>query len=237
MALYNNWWWWMLSPWTLPSHGLGDSWERQIAFPAAPYIDGIDGYVRIAGLTPPAPGGNGSLTGQPGQAGRRVLGNGSAVRLHLEGGAADLSLQRGAVGLLWSGAHRFEISGELRGYLERNGDGSRDRLWIGSAAVSVLFAQSEYAQFRTGLGTRWMPDGDVSHSGWHFLYGMDFYPMQPLVLSLQGDAGTLGGAWVTSARGSVGAVVDQVEFYLGYEGFWVEDVDLSTWLVGVRLWQ
>ena len=172
LGLYDNWWWWLLSPWTLPGHGMADDWERQLAFPAAPYIDGIQGYLRIAGVTPPGPGGSGGHPGDPGQAGRRLLGQASALRLYLEGGAADLSLQRGAVGVLWSGAHRFELGAELRGYQERNPNGSREQLWIGSAAVSVLFAQSEYAQFRTGLGTRWMPGGDQSHRGWHLLYGL-----------------------------------------------------------------
>lgn len=221
----------------MPSHGLGDDWERQIAFPAAPYVDGIGGYVRIAGVTPPAPVAGGGRPGESVQAGRRVLGHGSALRLHAEGGAADLSLQRGGVGALWSGAHRFEVSGDLAGYLERNPDGSRDQLWIARAAVSLLFAQSEYAQFRTGLGTRWMPDGDTTHRGWQFLYGLDLYPLRPVVVSLQGDVGALGGAWVTSGRGTVGAVVDQLEIYLGYEGFWIDDVDLSSWMMGVRLWQ
>ena len=82
-----------------------------------------------------------------------------------------------------------------------------------------------------------MPDGATVHRGWHFLYGVDLYPVRPVVLSFQGDVGVLGGAWVTSARGSVGAVVDQVELYVGYDGLWIDDVDLSTWMLGCRLWQ
>lgn len=232
-GLQSNWWWWTLSPWWLPGEAMNDSWTRQVAFPSAPYIDGIDGYVRVAGQTPPAPG----MAEAQALSGRTVLGHGSALRVHLEGGAADMDLQRGAAGFVWSGAHRFELSGELRGFLERLPDGSREQLWIGSGAVSLLFAQNEFAQFRSGLGMRFMPDGDVTHRGWHLLYGFDLYPMRPLVLSIQGDIGMLGEAGITSLRGTAGAVVGQVEVYGGYEGLWIGDVDLSTWVIGMRLWQ
>lgn len=232
-GLQSQWWWWTLSPWWLPGEALRDGWTRQVAFPAAPYVDGIDGYVRIAGMTPPAPG---MATAQA-LSGRTVLGQGGALRLYAEGGAADLQLQRGAAGFLWSGAHRFELSGELRGYSERLGDGSREQLWLGSAAVSLLFAQNEFAQFRSGLGLRWMPDGDSGHRGWHLLYGVDLYPARPLVVSLHGEAGMLGEAPIAALRGTAGAVVGQVEVYGGYEGLWIGDVDLGSWLVGVRLWQ
>ncbi len=103
--------------------------------------------------------------------------------------------------------------------------------------MSLLFAQNEYAQFRSGLGMRVMPDGDITHRGWHLLYGFDLYPTRPLVLSFHGDLGMLGEAGIASLRATAGAVVGQVELYGGYEGLWIGDVDLGTWVLGVRLWQ
>lgn len=231
----NSWYWWMFSPWWGPHRALGDDWERAVAFPGAPYIDGIDGYLRVQGRTPPAP--NSETSG-----GRQALGNGSALRLWGEGGMDGPGFYRAGGGFLWSGYHRMELGGDLRHYWEKleataTSPATTDKQWVGSLWVSLLFAQSPSMQFRTGFGTRWMPTDIDLILGAYFLYGMDLYIARPFVLSVQGDAGVLGEALTTTLRGTLGVVVSHVEVYGGYEMFRVGDSSLDTWVGGVRLWQ
>ncbi len=229
----DNWFSWLFFPWWAPQRLLDDSTHRDSAFPLAPYADGAQGYVRIAGVTPAAVlvdvvAVNG--------AGETLLGRGSALRVWAEGGAADLSLARGSVGLLWSGAHRLELSGEVRMFHERLSGTKSDQLWLGSLGAHYVFAQSEGAQLRSGVGLRVMPDGANQFTGAYFSYGVDLYPARPLIVSVTGDIGALNGAAVGSLRATLGAIVDQVEVYGGYEGFWIGNNDLSMALLGARLW-
>lgn len=226
-----SWYWWMLGPWTWPHALMGDDWGRSCAFPGAPYEDGIDGYMRIQGQTPPLPS-------APSEGGKKALGYGSALRLWGEGGMADASFYRVGGGFLWSGYHRLELGGDLRNYWEHLPEGGVDKLWIGSLWGSMLFAQSPYAQFRTGLGARWMPLNDHEAAvGAFFLYGADIYPVKPLILSLQGDIGVIGEASANTLRATAGMILGSVEVYGGYEYFHIDDNSLSTWVAGVRLWQ
>ncbi len=226
-----SWYWWLMAPWTWPHALLSDDWDRTTAFPDAPYQDSIDGYVRIAGLTPSAPG-------APSEGGRQALGNGSALRLWGEGGAADSNFYRAGGGFLWSGYHRMELGGDLRHYWEHLPEGGTDRQWIGSLWTSILFAQSPRVQFRTGLGARWMPLSNTETAlGAFFMYGADFYPVRPLILSIQGDVGVLGEASASTLRGTLGMIIGSVEVYGGYETFRIDNNNLDTWVGGVRLWQ
>ena len=230
---YDNPFAWLMFPWLGPRRLLGGSTYRDSAFPLAPYADDADGYVRIAGISPPA---HLADVAKSNGAGETLLGRGSAMRVWAEGGAADLTLARGSAGFLWSGAHRLELSGEVRMFYEKLSATQSDRLWIGSIGAHYVFAQSERAQLRSGLGLRVMPDGNDQFMGAYFSYGMDLYPMRPLILSVNGDIGGLNGAAVGTLRATLGAIVDQVEVYGGYEGFWLGDVDLSMALLGARIW-
>lgn len=222
----------LMFPWWGPRSLLGDHGERQCAFPAAPYADGIDGYVRIAGQTA---GAQVAGVARSNGSGEMLLGRGSALRVWAEGGGQDLSLLRGGAGFLWSGYHRLELQGEFRGYRERTGS-TVDTLYLGSAGVNYVFAQGPSVQVRSGVGVRWMPDTTGTFVGAYFSYGADFYPVRPLILSVSGDIGGINGAGVGQLRGTLGIIVDQLELYGGYEAFWMGDVDLGMAIGGIRMW-
>lgn len=230
---YDNWLTWLMFPWWGPRRILGDSTSRTCAFPDAPYADGADGYVRISGRTPAARLPEAPATSSEGD---KLLGRGTALRVWAEGAAQSEQLFGGSVGFLWSGYHRLELQGEFRGYRESDA-GTTDTLLLGSLGVNYIFAQSEGVQVRSGAGVRWMPDPEGTLAGAYFSYGADFYPASPIIVSVSGDVGGINGAATAAVRATLGAIFDRVEIYGGFEGFWIDDIDLSTAVFGARLWQ
>jgi hypothetical protein len=240
---YGSTWWGLRTfgaPWWLPYSATGDHFERPYAFPSAPYADGADGYVRIQGVTPGVP--DPDPTAHPG---RQLLGNSVAVRLSTEGSYIDADLQRYSASLLISTSERFELGTEWSLFSEHvlPGDphlpqGGVDHLVMGTVDASLLFAQSQYAQFRTGLGLRTLLDPVGGNEyGINLLYGMDFYPTRPLVISMRGDVGTVGDALIARARATLGVVIGHTEIYGGYDKTWISNAELGGGpVLGVRLW-
>ncbi|MFV0444957.1 MAG: hypothetical protein ACK5Q5_15395 [Planctomycetaceae bacterium] len=77
------------------------------------------------------------------------------------------------------------------------GVGRRDHLWTGDCNVVFRFgrfAQSERAEFHTGVGLNWLNDPAQTDAGFNFTYGADFFPQQLWIVSTTLDAGTLGSA-------------------------------------------
>lgn len=258
---YDPYWsWWGFrafgAPWWVPYAAVDDDYERPYAFPGAPYENGIDGYVRIAGITPALP--DATASQHPGQ---RFLGNSTAVRVATEGSWIDADMQRFGLSLLVSTSSRVEIGTDWSLFTEKvhPGDpdfpnGGTDRLWLGTIDGSFLFAQGPHSQFRTGLGLRVRSGSPVGVSpnelginlvpgsasgyeyGINFLYGMDFYPVRPLILSMRGDVGNVGDGFIARARASAGAIVGHVELFGGYDNTWYRDQSWGGPVVGLRIW-
>lgn len=240
---YNTWWGlqWFGAPWWGPYGAPAGGYDRPYAFPGAPYADGADGYVRIAGVTP-------GVTDPQASAhpGRQLLGNSTAVRVSTEGSYIDPDMQRYSLAFLLSTHHRFEIGTEWHLFRERlpvgeinpSGGSSVDTLAMGTIDGSLLFAQSPRSQFRAGLGVRTLLDSaDGNEYGINFMYGMDFYPGRPLVISMRGDLGTVGEAAVARARATLGVMLGHVEVYGGFDKTWMTDANLGGGpVLGVRLW-
>lgn len=238
------WAWWGLravgAPWWVPYAAAGDHYDRPYAFPGAPYQGGIDGYVRILGVTPLMPDPNASQ--HPNQ---RLLGNSTAVRIAAEGSWIDMDMQRMGLSLLLSTNGRVEIGTDWSLFTENvhAGDpdfpsGGTDHLWLGTVDGSFLFAQGPHSQFRTGLGVR-VRSGSVSANeyGINFLYGMDFYPVRPLIVSIRGDIGSVGDGFIARARGSFGGIVGHLELFAGFDNTWYRDQAWGGPVIGVRIWQ
>ena len=108
---------------------------------------------------------------------------------------------------------------ELQGHQlqERLPEGASDRLWLGDANLLYRFAQSDWAEFRAGLGINWLDDSQDTNLGFNFTYSADIFPHKPWVLSSTIDAGTLGHAGLFRFRTTAGVVVHGVEAFTGYE--------------------
>lgn len=119
---------------------------------------------------------------------------------------------------------------------EQLAGGASDELWIGNAAITYRFAQSARAQFRSGLGMRWLTDDTSTDLGFSFLYGADFFPARPWVISTLFDTGTIGSAGVIHARLTSGLQFHGCELFGGYDYLRIGHADIAGPVAGVRFW-
>jgi len=142
--------------------------------------------------------------------------------------------------LLLSTSSRFGLDTEASHFEERRSHGAFDSLWIGDANLVFRFAQSEKAEFRTGLGFNWLhypgEDAAMSDFGFNFTYGADFFPRKPWVLSADLDAGNLGRAGLFRFRATGRVMLRSVEVYTGYEYLDIGRTHFNMLLAGVRVW-
>ena len=231
-----------LSLWVLPANLVGDNYHNQFGFRPYPYADDCAGL--MWNLDPPP-----VRIGPP---------------QPLESNAADWRVEVPPTperpGWSWSGRVFVEESNDFDGLNRVNGQvlidtigrvgfqaswsylteeldcGCQDELWLGDANLTFLFAQSEKVQLRTGLGCRWLADDGDSDFGVNFLYGGDFYPVKPLIVSTFLELGSLGEAFVVHGRATAGVILSRFEFFGGYDWLRIGSVDLHGPVVGVRLW-
>ncbi len=159
-----------------------------------------------------------------------------AVRFDVDYVDAFDSLDRINGHLLISTASRFEFDTRFQYLTERLAGGQKDKLWTGDCNVTYRFAQSEFAQFRAGLGINWLNDPTQTDLGFNFTYGADVFPAKPWVLSAVLDAGTLGHAGLFRFRTTAGMIYRSVEVYTGYEYADIGSVHWNGLIGGVRLW-
>lgn len=221
----------LASPWWLPHVAVGDRMGRPFGFDEYPYANGYDGYVHIEGRSAP-------MAQDPD--GRSILARTGAMQLAVEGGWLDPTIQRVGLSARISGGHRFEIDTSWSGYQEILGPQDNtsgrliDALWFGDINLTYLHAVGESVQMRSGMGARAMLDGPDTTWGVNFTYGVDIYPVRPLVISASVDLGNVGSALYRGARATVGVMVGRVEFYGGWDGVWVDEIALGGGLLGVR---
>ena len=87
-----------------------------------------------------------------------------------------------------------------------------------------------------GLGINWLNDPSQTDLGFNFAYGIDLFPVKPLIISTVMDAGTLGHAGLFRFRTTAGVAYKRMEYYTGYE---YTDIGRTHWnglIGGVRLW-
>lgn len=203
----------LTSPWWGPHYALQDDLRLQGYFPRFPY-DGRCGYVTTDPTVP-----------------RRWA---TRVRADYADQFGDTSRIGGH--LLLSSASRWGLDTAMDRFEERFPGGGRDRLWMGDCNVVYRFAQSERAEFRTGIGFNWLDDPAQTDFGFNFTYGADFYPGRPWVLSSTLDWGSLGEAELFRFRATVGAIVRRTEVYTGYEYLDIDSVQMNALVAGIRLW-
>jgi hypothetical protein len=159
-----------------------------------------------------------------------------AVRLDMEYADTFNRLESVSGHLLVETAPRFGLAASLNHLEERLSGGGRDQLQIGDCNLVYRFAQSEWAEFRAGIGVNWMNDAQRTDLGFNFTYATDLYLQKPWMLSAGIDAGTLGCTGLFRFRTTAGVVFHGIETYAGYE---YTDVGRAHWnslIAGLRLW-
>jgi len=231
------------SPLWGPHYALGDDLEVPGYFPRFPY-GGVPGYMMFApclieGTPPGDPALAGDFPADP--AGLPCTAWPSrprtwAARLRFEYADEFDDLSRISGHMLLSTTSRFGLDSEI-GYLEEDLPfGRHDHLWIGDCNVVYRFAQSEYAQFRTGVGFNWIDDPIDTNFGFNFTYGADFFPRRPWVVSATLDWGNIGRAELFRFRTTAGVIVGGVEVYTGYEHLDIDNQQINSLMAGVRIW-
>jgi len=137
---------------------------------------------------------------------------------------------------LFDHACRLGVQGSWTFLDERLPCGCHDQLWLGDVNLMVRFAECERAQFRVGVGTRFLADRHDADAGINVVYGADFFPFKPVVISTLVDGGTLGSAGVFHARGTWGVMLQRWELFGGYDYLRIGSVDLQGPVLGLRVW-
>jgi hypothetical protein len=138
--------------------------------------------------------------------------------------------------LLVDTASRFGLSASFNHLEEELSGGGRDRLQVGDCNLVYRFAQSEWAEFHTGLGMNWLADGSRTDLGFNFTYSADIYPRKPWVISAAIDWGTLGHAELFRFRTTAGIVFYGIETYAGYEYTEIGRAHWNGLVAGLRVW-
>ncbi len=138
---------------------------------------------------------------------------------------------------------RLELDAEVAIYREVLGAADRieldrdvDWMTVSTVHAAIRFAQSQAVQFRLGVGPRLMTTPDAAFMGWDLSYGVEAFPLRPFILAGSASMGTVGSAFVTELRGSVGVVVSAVEITIGGERLQIGDTVLAGPTAGVRVW-
>ena len=80
--------------------------------------------------------------------------------------------------LLLSTASRFDVAASWNHLEERLPGGGRDKLSLGDCNLVYRFAQTGWAEFRTGLGVNWMADSGDANFGLEFQLCRRFLSLQ-----------------------------------------------------------
>lgn len=235
------------SPVWLPHFALHDSLDTPGYFPRFPY-DGGSGYMMIGDC----PGDSRINGAEDGDSGSKTFAERLSDPIILESwkgesrtfsGRWDAEygdqldrLHRISTHMLLERSSRFGYKLQWD-YIEQRLPGGRcDHLQTGDFDIVYRFAQSERAQFRTGIGFNWLEDSGPTNFGFNFTYGADFYPVRPFIISSVIDWGTLGYTELFRGRLTIGAIFSHYEVYTGYEYLDVGRTGMGTLIGGVRTW-
>lgn len=198
-----------------PIQMAGDDYSVRGYFPRYPYQEPVDGHLMIDPDLPRKP---------RGWCGRAFF----DYRTDFD----DLTAWGG--GLQLDTTSRFGLDASAHYFAQQLPGGGRDELVIGSGDLLFRFAQAPWMEMRTGVGVNWLADSVASDVGVNFTYGGDWYPLQPLVVSLDLDLGKLGEASLFHARVTTGVQLKLAELYVGYDYLDVGKSQFNSAIAGVR---
>jgi hypothetical protein len=110
--------------------------------------------------------------------------------------------------------------------------------WLVAGDINLIwrFAQAETVEWYSGAGVRLMADEAGWNAGFNFTYGLDAFPVDPLVLSASIDLGNLGWAFVVHGRAHLGVTRFGFELFAGWDVLAIGEVVFQGPLLGLRGW-
>ncbi len=158
-----------------------------------------------------------------------------AVRLTLEDGNNFDTLNRLGGRFELDTAWRLGLETNWNYFHESIGTAHSDETVLGDVNATWRFAQSGWMQWHVGMGANVMTDRHGTRGGLNFLYSVDLYPIDPLVLSAEVNGGYIDQAWVIHARGTVGWQIDRFELFAGYDYRGIGNAVLQGPMAGVKV--
>jgi hypothetical protein len=131
--------------------------------------------------------------------------------------------------------YRLTLDSGWTSYFERDGSGGTDDFTVGDVNLVVRFVEHSQAIWRAGIGVNWLADSG-GEAAFNFTYGIDYFPIRPVVWSSELDWGTLDSETLLRLRSTVGLQLRDFEVYTGVEYLDVREENFTTMLVGVRYW-
>jgi len=239
-----------VSPLWVPTVILQDDFDEPGYFPRFPY-DRVPGYMMVGphpveseafGLTDLVPWG-GSETEEAEASSDAIVLRGwepeprsSALRWDLEYADSFEGLNRSGTRLLYSTAARTAVAAQWFYFDDRRSGAPRNSFQLGNVNFLIRFAQSQRAEFRTGVGLNWLSDNRGSAYGVNVHYAADFFIAPPWIISASGDWGKLGQDDLIRGRATLGAIWQRYEFYAGYEYLALGRQSGHYALGGLRMW-
>lgn len=209
------------SPWWVPNVALESEDDLLAGFPVAPYVMGHDGYL---------------VFDSPELETSKIKTGLWGGRLSLDTGDNFSGVTTLTGRLRLDTTTRFGLDTEWVHLAERH-PGGFDWLGRGDCNLVVRFAQSSRIQLHSGVGINWLADRNNADVGFNFTYGVDFFPVDPVVTSATLDLGRIGDASLIHFRGTLGAMVTpRLHLYTGYDLLNLEGASIHSFLTGLEFW-
>ncbi len=186
-------------------------------FAEFPYAHGIDGYM---------------LTWENLGAAHQQY----STRVQFEYGSDFDAIDRWSAGILHEGPRGFGIDSQWNYYTENLGPGVQDNLHVGDVNLMFRAIELEHMLWRIGAGINWFDSRSMSDAGLNATVKVDYFPVQPIILSGEVDYGRVGDAEMFHGSVSVGVILNRFEVFSGYDYRKIGPIKLEGPLFGLRVW-
>jgi hypothetical protein len=143
-------------------------------------------------------------------------------------------LKRGTLGASLDSNQWLGLDTRFTYWLEKLPGQPADSLWLGDINLRLELVSVPALQVTLGLGTRLLVDSGTT-AGVNASAAAELYPIRPLVVRAEFDAGNLGKAMFWEAQANVGVLIQHFELYVGAARFRVDDVQFDSAFGGVRV--
>ena len=208
----------LASPFIIPYNAVEQGrWRSEPGFLDWPYQSGFSGY------------GTDQLDQERSWdhfAGRLQLGSGYAPWGYRFAGDLRLSFD-----------NRLDVNLSGSALVEPNEEDGFDVMSLYEPGVSWLFALGDRAQFRFGVDLVFLVyEGDNPIPGFTANYSVDWFPVDPLVITLEIAAGYLNNQFYGHTDVSMGVALGPIEPFAGYEVRTIGEQYIGTASAGLRVW-
>ena len=155
-------------------------------------------------------------------------------QLQLDTGTTVDGLWRGTVQGTVDHHRGLGLDTKLTYWVEPQAAEATDSTLLGDVGLRIALFDRPAFQLRLGLGARFQVDTISKAAGFNGSVSAEFYPFEPLVVRLDGDAGTLGEAFVYEGQTSLGVLLMRTEILAGVATLHIGDVSFESAFAGIR---